>query len=234
MRNRKMKIAYVAGKYRDCRGPHYIFENVVKARDIAAQLWAMGYVVICPHTNTMFMDGIVGKDTVWGEGDKELVIMSDLIVMLPRWEESAGATAERKEALDNNVPVFRWPEHKDVLARIANEPITAVTRQVLQFKVETFDQDKGGLFLNNPRQVHVSVDRGKEELYDVINMDGGMLVLNKAVDEERPYETTTICGGRTHEANTADRKPHKGSVLRTVDKAKDGADATPSGSGEAT
>ena len=47
--------------------------------------------------NTAFMDG-AAHDSVWLDGDLEMLRRCDIVVMLPNWEQSEGATAEHAEA----------------------------------------------------------------------------------------------------------------------------------------
>ena len=87
-----MKVAYVSGAYRsDCTNG--VWENINKARTAAVKLWNKGYAVICPHTNSIFMDGI-NTDTTFLEGDLEILKRCDVIYMLKGWRKSQGATAE--------------------------------------------------------------------------------------------------------------------------------------------
>ena len=51
-----MRIAYISGPYR-ARTHDGVFENIMRARKVAREYWMKGFAVICPHTNTIFMDG---------------------------------------------------------------------------------------------------------------------------------------------------------------------------------
>ncbi len=101
-----MKVAYVAGPYR-ADNPNGIFENIMAARRVAVRLWQIGYVAICPHMNTMLFDGAC-DDSVWLEGDLEILRRCDLVVMVPGWSKSQGAKKERLEAKSHGIPVFYW------------------------------------------------------------------------------------------------------------------------------
>jgi hypothetical protein len=117
-----MKVAYVAGPYRDPRGPYYIGRNIEVAREIAIALWNMGYAVVCPHTNTAFMDG-AAPDSVWLNGDLEILRRCDIIVMVPGWEKSTGAKGELLCAKDASLSVYYWADPMDraLLECIARE-----------------------------------------------------------------------------------------------------------------
>lgn len=99
-----MKVIYIAGPF---RGPtHWIVENNIRrAEALALEVWRLGVAVICPHTNTRFFDG-AADDSIWLEGDKELLRRSDAMMLTPDWEKSSGARAERQVALDSGIPVF--------------------------------------------------------------------------------------------------------------------------------
>lgn len=87
-----MKIIYTAGPYRSS-SQDGTWENIVKARAAARKLWLQGWVVICPHANSMFMNGDE-TDGVFLKGDLEILARCDAIYMLAGWTESKGAVAE--------------------------------------------------------------------------------------------------------------------------------------------
>lgn len=103
----KKPVAYVSGPYRDKRGSWYVEQNIWKAEAVAAELWRMGYAVICPHTNTRHMDGLVDAET-FIDGDIEIVKRCDVVVMLPDWHRSEGALLEKKAAHNAKVMVLSW------------------------------------------------------------------------------------------------------------------------------
>jgi hypothetical protein len=91
-----MEVAYIAGPYRAAT-PSGIVANIRHAEKYAKKYWLRGYAVICPHMNTALFDG-VAPDEVWLAGDLELLKRSDVIVMVPGWENSRGAQAELEYA----------------------------------------------------------------------------------------------------------------------------------------
>ncbi|MEW6047307.1 MAG: DUF1937 family protein [Bacillota bacterium] len=102
----RREVAYVSGPYRAATPPG-IWANIMRARDVAMDLWRMGYIAICPHLNTMLFDGI-REDADWLAGDLEILRRCDLVVLVPGWRESAGARAEVEEARRRGIPVYEW------------------------------------------------------------------------------------------------------------------------------
>ena len=98
-----MKVAYISGPYRACH-IYDIVLNIRAAEKTALIYWRMGYAVICPHKNTSMLDGFV-DDSVWLDGDLELLRRSDVVVMLPDWRRSRGAIAEHDlaKSLDKEI-----------------------------------------------------------------------------------------------------------------------------------
>lgn len=111
-----MKVVYVAGPFRagvlgstDHRAQDSwgIQTNVMAAMKLALDVWRLGAVALCPHSNTMFFQNAAGTaDDVWLKGDLELLRRSDAVLMTPDWHRSSGAIAERKFAEDSGIPVF--------------------------------------------------------------------------------------------------------------------------------
>ena len=93
-----MKIIYVSGPIRSGLGWEGVFQNIMRARAAARRLWRDGWAVICPHMNTMFMDGPDLPDSMFLDGDREIIRRVDAIYMLPGWSSSIGANLEHDEA----------------------------------------------------------------------------------------------------------------------------------------
>jgi hypothetical protein len=102
-----VKVIYIAGKY---RGPNAwaIEQNIRAAEDVAAKVWAMGHVALCPHANSRHMDG-VASDEVFLAGTLELMRRCDAVVLVPNWRDSEGARAEVAEAERLGLLVFGKP-----------------------------------------------------------------------------------------------------------------------------
>lgn len=97
-------VVYVSGPY---SGPdrESIKANIAAARAAAVELWDSGYTALCPHTNTIHFedDCSCGWDDYLA-GDCELIARSDVVLMLPGWEQSRGACRERERALALGIP----------------------------------------------------------------------------------------------------------------------------------
>lgn len=121
-----MKVAYVAGPYRDPRGHFYVSQNIERARGVAVKLWGMGFAVICPHSNCAHFDG-AAPDSVWLEGGLELLRRSDLVVLTPDWEKSSGTLAEVELARSLDIPIFEYTESPEgVIALLPCKPNASV------------------------------------------------------------------------------------------------------------
>lgn len=98
-----MKVVYVAGPF---RGPNSweIEQNIRRAEALSLEVWRAGAAALCPHTNTRFFQG-AAEDSVWLDGDLELLARCDAILMTPDWQRSSGARAEHDFAIGRNIPV---------------------------------------------------------------------------------------------------------------------------------
>lgn len=104
-----MKVIYLAHKIRDPRGPWWMQQHIRDAESVALELWKMGAAVICPGKNTFLFDG-AADDSLWLTGDLEIIKRCDAVVMHSNWTTSVGAQAERRFAINNNIPVFYWTD----------------------------------------------------------------------------------------------------------------------------
>jgi hypothetical protein len=102
-----VKVAYIAGPF---RSPTFwgIVQNVRAAEAVALKYWKLGYAVICPHTNTANFDGAAPKEieqSVWLEGDIEIMKRCDVVVAMNTWQNSTGAKAEIALAKSLNMEI---------------------------------------------------------------------------------------------------------------------------------
>lgn len=92
----RMKVAFVAMAY-NADTDWERRQNIEAAARVAAVLWSMGYVTICPHTNSGNFGGVADENMFY-RGYRELIRRSDIVVAGPGWEESPGAVDEVKLA----------------------------------------------------------------------------------------------------------------------------------------
>jgi len=104
MSNRRSLIVYIAGAYR-APTAWGIEQNIRAAEYTALRVWKSGFTAICPHANTAHFTGELPSDA-WLEGDKVILSRCDAVLMLPFWQQSEGATAEKVFAESKNIPVF--------------------------------------------------------------------------------------------------------------------------------
>ena len=104
-----MKVAYIAMPYR-ADSTWEIRRNIQRAEHLAMKYWRLGYAVICPHKNTAHFDG-GADDSVWLDGDIEILKRCDVIVMGYNWVHSSGAKNELKEAEAAGLEVIYDDEH---------------------------------------------------------------------------------------------------------------------------
>ena len=114
---RRKKVIYVAGPYRDPRGEWHVRENIRSAEKVAMEIWQRGGVALCPHKNTAFFGGLPGTDDdTWLQGDLELLRRCDALMVAPKWRASSGALAEVTFARQHKILVlYNYQELWDFL-----------------------------------------------------------------------------------------------------------------------
>jgi hypothetical protein len=101
---RPMKLVYIAGPYR-AASEWQVLQNIRQAEELALRVWLKGAACICPQKNTALFGG-AADDSVWLEGDLEMVRRCDAVVCTAEWKRSAGAVGEVRLAERLNIPVF--------------------------------------------------------------------------------------------------------------------------------
>ena len=116
-----MKVIYIAGKY---RGPNAwaIEQNIRAAEEVAARVWAMGMVALCPHANARHMEGVTTDEHMLA-GTLELLRRCDAVVLVPGWGLSVGTRGEVDEASVLHMPIFGL-DHRDLVD--AHGPCTPI------------------------------------------------------------------------------------------------------------
>lgn len=109
-----LRVAYVCGAYHGMT-PLEQSQNMDKAREAAIELWRQGYVVICPHLNSAYLERYLPNVDFLG-GYLQLIRRCDLVVLLPGWERSPGAGEERRLAEQMGI---RVTTHADAIGRQA-------------------------------------------------------------------------------------------------------------------
>lgn len=99
-----LPVIYVAGPYR-AETPFRVLANIRRAQEAALQVWKLGAVAICPHSNCYLFDGEADNE-VWLQGDLELLRRSDGVLLVDNWQTSEGAKVEHQLAIDLGLPVF--------------------------------------------------------------------------------------------------------------------------------
>lgn len=98
-----MFLVYVAGPFRAKNGWE-IKKNVLRAEELALEVWRLGMVAHCPHKNTENFQGVL-PDDVWLTGDLEILHRCDAVLLVPGWELSEGTRIEIQEARKWGLPV---------------------------------------------------------------------------------------------------------------------------------
>ncbi|MDD5048077.1 MAG: DUF4406 domain-containing protein [Methanoregulaceae archaeon] len=100
-------VLYLSGPLSHPDPHHGIELNILRASEIALKCWDRGWAVICPHKNCA---GFQHYDHIpwraWIEGDIEIMLRCDAVLMLPGWQDSDGAREEHFVAIKERIPVF--------------------------------------------------------------------------------------------------------------------------------
>lgn len=118
MSRKPVLIVYVAGPYRtNSEFGSTAFgreKNIAAAREVGARLARAGHLPVIPHANTAQFDGL-NTDEFFLEATLELMVRCDAVFLMPNWESSAGARAEKAEAEALGLPVFTTIAELDAL-----------------------------------------------------------------------------------------------------------------------
>ena len=100
----RMKLVYIAGPYRG-ESEWQVVQNIRRAEGLALAVWKLGAACICPHKNTALFGG-AAEDSVWLEGDLEMMRRCDAVLCTDNWALSSGARDEVALAKQLGIPVF--------------------------------------------------------------------------------------------------------------------------------
>jgi len=106
MDNDALRI-YIAGPYR-ATTPEEVDANIRVARDAMAELLRMGHIPFCPHSMTAAFERDYPDipDQAYLQTDLDWLRVCHAILLLPRWDKSAGTTAEVDEAERRGLIVY--------------------------------------------------------------------------------------------------------------------------------
>ena len=88
-----------------------IAQNVAAAEDVGLLVAEAGAMPLIPHSNTGLKFFGTINEQFWYDGTMELLRRCDAVIMVPGWEASKGAQAEREEALRMDLPVLALEWH---------------------------------------------------------------------------------------------------------------------------
>jgi len=88
------RIIFVSGPYRNA-SEEKKRENIWHALRVSVRLWELGFFVICPHLNIANFEFYTDLDeSIWLEGNLEMLSRCDCVFMLKGFETSAGSLKE--------------------------------------------------------------------------------------------------------------------------------------------
>lgn len=99
-----MKACYIAGPYR-APTPYAVERNIRAAEAMILPVADLGLVPVVPHLMFRSHDGAL-PDAWFLAATLEIMRRCDAVLLLPTWQESSGAMAERNEAIRIGLPVF--------------------------------------------------------------------------------------------------------------------------------
>lgn len=99
-----IRLVYIAGPFRGANAWE-VEQNIRRAEALCLEVWAAGFVGVCPHSMLRFFDGALADD-VWLKGDIELLVRCDAVLLARGWRRSKGAEIEMGLAKDAGMPMF--------------------------------------------------------------------------------------------------------------------------------
>lgn len=89
---KKEKLLYIIGPYR-AEKIIDVKRNIRRAEKVMEWAWTRGWVPICPHLNSAFIDGLVPDSTIL-RGYREVLRRCDAVTLVGYWQGSAGSVDE--------------------------------------------------------------------------------------------------------------------------------------------
>lgn len=118
-------IIFISGPFRGKPNIEWNRQQNVRAAEAASLfVWRNGGIAICPHKNTEHFDG-AADDSIWLDGDLQILQRCDGIYLIPGWESSSGARSEFEFAARRSLMVMK--SETDVLVYVARFNETQAT-----------------------------------------------------------------------------------------------------------
>lgn len=100
-------FAYLSGPITAKNG-YTVEGNVSEALRVWLEFIVLGVPMFCPQLSGAFPSALEVPYETWMAYDFAVIDRCSHMVMLPRWESSAGAVRERKYAKDRGIPVLPY------------------------------------------------------------------------------------------------------------------------------
>lgn len=111
-----MKKVYVAGAY-SSDNVLGVLDNIRKGIRASTEIFLAGYAPFCPHLDHLFNLQLRENETLTVQNFYDYSIewlkVSDIMVVLPGWENSDGTKKEIEIAESLNIPVYSYEEFKN-------------------------------------------------------------------------------------------------------------------------
>lgn len=89
--------------------------NIIKARKVAIEIWKLGGTAICPHTNTILFDMEEVGYHDYLDGDVNVMLRCDVLVLMKKWRESFGTAYEIGKAVVHDMDVIGEDEVREYI-----------------------------------------------------------------------------------------------------------------------
>lgn len=162
-----MKLIYVAGPFRGANSWE-VECNIRRAETLALEVWRLGAAAICPHTNTRFFSG-AAADSVWLDGDIEILRRCDAMILVDGWERSAGTRAEVLFAGKNSICICHSLRDLEFWLKLQKE--VDESREIEQSRKEYFQTS--GEIRAQLLQLQSRVERSREITVRLLNYFDG-------------------------------------------------------------
>lgn len=102
-----MEVVYLIGPYRHIDDWERL-RNIDAAAMTARKLWKMGYACICPHNNTRFFSGSDIPESLFLDGNINILKRCNAVIVMDGYKTSSGSQKEIQAAKENNITIYRF------------------------------------------------------------------------------------------------------------------------------